>query len=145
MLPKVENLISSLFSIKIDRKLSSKAFPVDDNKFLKSTVRNEVIADLKNSWSAFTNSPVAELTNSVKNTSEKLLNVFSDISTALIVIEEYVLTSINSIPDTCCDYHATRYRLMKMANLLPVATKHDMMQIALEPFFLHKLNPFLSE
>eukprot|EP01036_Dinobryon_divergens_P022332 gene22332-30577_t len=125
--------------------VSKLLFPIDSSKLIQSRIRNEVLADLEESWKAYIGTPSISLTYNDENSLIILNQTLISVSAALQGIEDFLLAAINTIPKNCSALQTIRYRLMKASNQLPTVNKRELMQIALDFPLLHVLNPFLSQ
>mmetsp|Transcript_33769 Transcript_33769/g.49019 ORF Transcript_33769/g.49019 Transcript_33769/m.49019 type:complete len:1441 (+) Transcript_33769:465-4787(+) len=145
LLISAEKILRSLYTYLVNNSLISE-FPITRSKLSPSNViGNVVIDDLENSWNAFHSLTSVRLIDSMEHSHGVLSAILNDVSKSLQSLEEYLLKVIDDIcVPSWDDWHMTRHRLGKLANIFPMVHKTDLMRIGVDISLLHTLNPFLT-
>ena len=129
----------------LEMGLGPASLPLDRGQLDGTALGRQMMDDLGASWEAFLSVPKASLCADLETAQAALLELAERLTRDRGKVERFLLQSLDHIPDGCSHWHATAFRLLRLSNLAPTITPHDLLRLALDPNLVRQFNPFLTQ
>ncbi len=139
---EVQDVLSGLWE-EVEIQTSPSAFPLQTSD--ETPLEQQIFGELEKSWKLYNQKKKVVLKPEVFRTVYKLKDL---IAHSLEIIEEYLNVALNGDPNSQrgspvhCRTRALQF--LRLVDIIPLATRHDMMTIACHRAQIKNFNPLLS-
>jgi hypothetical protein len=113
-------------------------------------VSRRLLDYLEASWNYNEQLVQAELSISLGQLWNEVIDIAAEVHSSLVFIEKEVLRALNCMPRSGAvsnlgGWHAPAFRCKKFCDLAPLASREDLLAIALHPLLYRKFNAFFTQ